>query len=59
MWKSLVTLTGTNLMEFWRQELIRVGFQQRGWKGSRDTKYMPGDVNTIWLLICHLNKTFI
>lgn len=51
-----MTFPRTNLMEFWRQKLIRVGFKQRRWRGGIKTKYMPDDVEHPFIAFCHLYK---
>lgn len=54
MWRSLVTLRRTNLVGFCRQKLLRVGFKQKEWRDSRNTKYMSDDVEHCFIAFCHL-----
>lgn len=55
-WRLLVTLTRTDQTEIWRQKLIRVGFEQKRWRGLRNIKYMPDDVEHHFIAFCQLYK---
>lgn len=54
--RLLVTLTRTDQMEFWRQKLIRVRFEQKRWRGLRNIKCMPDDVEHHFIAFCQLHK---